>query len=62
MLTALYLDKNSCPALIKCSEVAKNTGRLLARLIPQYLDTDAYAVVLGEVDVITRLLEEPWGQ
>jgi acyl-CoA reductase-like NAD-dependent aldehyde dehydrogenase len=33
----------------------------LGRLIPQYLDSSAYAVVQGEVDVITRLLGEPWG-
>lgn len=51
-----------CPAILKCSEVTTHTGALLAQLIPKYLDQDAYAVVLGEVDVVTRLLEMEWGQ
>lgn len=51
-----------CPAVIKCSEVAPNVAALYQRLIAQYLDPSAYVVVTGEVDVINRLLEEPWGQ
>ncbi|KAK9895925.1 aldehyde dehydrogenase [Cystobasidium minutum MCA 4210] len=49
-----------CPAVLKCSEVTTHTGALMANLIPKYLDQDAYAVVLGEVHVITRLLEMQW--
>jgi len=49
------------PCIIKCSEVAPNVAALYQRLVAQYLDPTAYAVVTGEVDVINRLLEEPWG-
>ena len=65
LLTSNSLSSNDmyrCPAVLKCSEVTTHTGALLANLIPMYLDQDAYAVVLGEVDVITRLLEMQWGQ
>lgn len=34
----------------------------MAQLIPKYLNQDAYAVVLGGEDVVTRLLEMEWGQ
>ena len=33
----------------------------MARLVAKYLDSSAYSVVLGEVDVITKLLELPYG-
>lgn len=33
----------------------------MARLVAKYLDPSAYTVVLGEVDVITKLLELPYG-
>lgn len=33
----------------------------MARLIAQYLDTSAYTVVMGEVEVISKLLELPYG-
>ncbi len=46
--------------LIKPSEVAEHTSRLLAELIPKYLDTDAVKVVEGGVDETTALLRERW--
>lgn len=42
----------------KPSELAPATSALLARLIPQYLDPRAVAVVEGAVDETTQLLEQ----
>lgn len=47
-------------AAIKPSEVAANSSRALAWLIPRYLDPDAVAVVEGGVPETTALLEERW--
>jgi aldehyde dehydrogenase (NAD+) len=44
-------------ALIKPSELSANVSKLLAKLIPQYLDNDAFAVVEGAVDETTELLK-----
>jgi aldehyde dehydrogenase (NAD+) len=42
--------------LLKPSEVAAATSRLLAKLLPEYVDPDAIAVVEGGVDETTALL------
>lgn len=47
-------------AVIKPSEIAAATGELIARLIPEYLDQDAFSVVLGGVEETTALLEQEW--
>src|SRR6478736_3433804 len=47
-------------AAIKPSEVSAETSHALARLLPQYLDADAYAVVEGGVPETTALLDERW--
>lgn len=47
-------------AVIKPSEVAPATADALARLVPQYLDPEAFAVVLGGVPETTALLEQHW--
>ena len=44
----------------KPSELAPATSAELARLIPQYLDTEAVAVVEGAADVATALLDQRW--
>jgi aldehyde dehydrogenase (NAD+) len=44
----------------KPSEVSAHTSAVLARLIPQYLDQDAVAVVEGGVAETTALLDERW--
>ena len=44
--------------VLKPSEVAPCTSKVLASLIPQYLDQDAVAVVAGGVEETTELLEE----
>jgi aldehyde dehydrogenase (NAD+) len=44
--------------VLKPSEVASETSALVARLLPEYLDTDAVAVVEGGVPETTALLEE----
>lgn len=44
----------------KPSEVAASTSAALARLLPQYLDPDAVAVVEGGVEETTALLEQRW--
>jgi aldehyde dehydrogenase (NAD+) len=46
--------------VMKPSEVSAATSRLLAELCPQYLDTDAVALVEGGVPETTTLLEQKW--
>src|SRR5438874_12426232 len=47
-------------AVVKPSEVAPATAGVIARLLPEYLDRDAFSVVLGAVPETTALLEQPW--
>lgn len=47
-------------ALIKPSELAAASSALLAKLIPLYLDSDAFSVVEGAVAETTELLELPF--
>ncbi|MEP7705277.1 aldehyde dehydrogenase family protein [Paraglaciecola sp. 25GB23A] len=45
-------------AIIKPSELSVSTATLLATLIPQYLDNQAYKVVTGAVKETTELLQQ----
>lgn len=45
-------------AVIKPSEIAGETSRVMARLVPEYLDSRAVRVVEGAVDEATALLEQ----
>jgi len=45
-------------AVMKPSEVTSHTSALLARLVPQYLDPQCFAVVEGGVPQTTALLEQ----
>src|SRR5437763_2506732 len=47
-------------AVVKPSEVAPATAGAIARLLPEYLDRDAFSVVLGAVPETTALLEQQW--
>ena len=47
-------------AVIKPSEIARASADVLARLIPKYLDTDSFSVVLGGVPETSALLEQKW--
>jgi acyl-CoA reductase-like NAD-dependent aldehyde dehydrogenase len=47
-------------AVIKPSEVAPATAEVIARRLPEYLDRDAFSVVLGAVPETTALLEQQW--
>ena len=47
-------------AVIKPSEVAAATAEVIARLIPEYLDRDAFSVVQGAAPEITALLAQQW--
>jgi aldehyde dehydrogenase (NAD+) len=47
-------------AVIKPSEVGAATADVIARLLPEYLDRDAFSVVLGAVPETTALLEQQW--
>ncbi|KAF6765618.1 Aldehyde/histidinol dehydrogenase [Ephemerocybe angulata] len=49
-----------CPALIKPSEVVPTFSKLLAELVPKYLDPAAYRVALGGIPEITKILELKW--
>ena len=47
-------------AVLKPSEVTPNASRMLAELVPKYLDQEAFAVVEGAVPETTALLEQQW--
>ncbi|GLX80087.1 aldehyde dehydrogenase [Thalassotalea insulae] len=47
-------------AILKPSELAPATSALLAKLVPQYLDTSAFSVVEGGVEETTKLLAQPF--
>jgi aldehyde dehydrogenase (NAD+) len=49
-----------CCAVLKPSELAPATSAVFARLVPRYLDTDAFAVVEGAVPETQALLEQRW--
>lgn len=46
--------------VIKPSDVAGTTAELIARLIPEYIDCNAFSVVLGGIPDTTALLEQEW--
>ena len=58
MLTLSPLIAAICAAVIKPSEVAPVTAELIARILPDYLDGDAFSVVLGGPPETTALLEQ----
>src|SRR5882724_8899360 len=47
-------------AVIKPSEVSAATAEVIARFVPQYLDRNAFSVVLGAVPETTGLLAQQW--
>src|SRR5258705_12198442 len=47
-------------AVIKPSDVGPATADVIARLVPEYLDRDAFSVVLGGVPETTVLLQQQW--
>ncbi|XP_020664757.3 aldehyde dehydrogenase, dimeric NADP-preferring [Pogona vitticeps] len=47
---------NAC--VIKPSEISEHTGRLLAEIIPHYLDKELYPVITGGVPETTELLKQ----
>jgi aldehyde dehydrogenase (NAD+) len=47
-------------AVIKPSEVSPACADAIARLVPEYLDRDAFSVVVGGVPETTALLEQEW--
>jgi acyl-CoA reductase-like NAD-dependent aldehyde dehydrogenase len=47
-------------AVIKPSEMAAATADVIARRLPEYLDRDAFSVVLGAAPETTALLEQHW--
>src|SRR6266851_7932139 len=47
-------------AVIKPSDVSVATADAIARLLPEYLDRDAFSVVLGGVPETTVLLQQQW--
>ncbi|XP_049730582.1 aldehyde dehydrogenase family 3 member A2 isoform X3 [Elephas maximus indicus] len=44
--------------IIKPSEVSENTAKIMAKLLPQYLDQDLYVVINGGVKETTELLKQ----
>lgn len=46
-----------CTAIIKPAEQSQATAKLVAELVPKYLDSSAYRVVNGAIDETTALLK-----
>ncbi|XP_011813680.1 PREDICTED: fatty aldehyde dehydrogenase isoform X1 [Colobus angolensis palliatus] len=44
--------------IIKPSELSENTAKIVAKLLPQYLDQDLYIVINGGVEETTELLKQ----
>ncbi|MBT1452229.1 aldehyde dehydrogenase family protein [Glaciecola sp. XM2] len=49
-------------AVLKPSEMASNTSALIAKMLPEYLDTKAFKVVEGGKDETTALLQQPFNK
>ncbi|CAM6019945.1 unnamed protein product [Sphagnum balticum] len=49
-----------CAAVLKPSEISPTVSSILAKLIPEYLDTDAIHVIEGGVPITTALLAQKW--
>ncbi|KAF9912220.1 hypothetical protein BX616_010380 [Lobosporangium transversale] len=49
-----------CTVIMKPSESAPNSAKLLTKLVRQYLDTSCYIVINGAVPETTQLLEYKW--
>jgi aldehyde dehydrogenase (NAD+) len=49
-----------CCAALKPSEAVPHFSKLIAELVPKYLDPSAYRVVNGAVPEATKLLELQW--
>jgi aldehyde dehydrogenase (NAD+) len=47
-------------AVMKPSEITSQTSAAIARILPRYLDNDAFAVIEGGVPETTALLEHPF--
>ena len=47
-------------ALLKPSELTRNSEKLLEKLIPQYLDTEFFKVISGGIATTTSLLNQRW--
>lgn len=47
-------------AVVKPSEISVVTSRVIAELLPQYLDRDCYQVVEGGAAETTQLLQQKW--
>ena len=43
------------------SELAPYSAQLLTKLLPQYLDNSCFRIVNGAVEVVTALLQHPYG-
>ena len=57
-LAAVFAAGNT--AVCKPSELAPACSKLMAELIPQYVDPEAAVVVEGDVEIATELLEQKW--
>jgi aldehyde dehydrogenase (NAD+) len=47
-------------AVIKPSEVSENTGKVLQKLVENYLDKTAYRVIQGGVDIAIEITQHPF--
>ena len=56
---AAAISAGNC-AVVKPSELAPATSEVIARRVPEYLDSDCVKIVEGAVPETTALLELPW--
>lgn len=49
-----------CTAVLKPSEVSPNSAMVMKKIVEEYLDTTAYAIVNGAIPESNALLDEKW--
>ncbi|KAF9373688.1 Aldehyde dehydrogenase [Podila verticillata] len=49
-----------CTAVLKPSEVAQHSAKVITELLPRYLDSKAFLVINGAAHETTKLLENKW--
>lgn len=47
-------------AVVKPSELTRSSEALMFKLIPQYLDTDCFKIVIGGISTAKTLLKQRW--
>ncbi len=60
MLPLIGAIAAGCPCVVKPSEQAAHSAKILATLFPKYMDPNAYAIINGAIPETSQLLELKW--